>query len=81
MAREGSTASDARDRRRHRPKDAMWRRFGRYRRETCPGVGVPLAFANKEWWSTAEVPIRRNWWHLEKPFPYLLGREIFGSFQ
>ena len=56
MAREGSTASDARDRRRHRPKDAMWRRFGRYRRETCPGVGVPLAFANKEWWSTAEVP-------------------------
>ena len=43
MAREGSTASDARDRRRHRPKDAMWRRFGRYRRETCPGVGVPLA--------------------------------------
>jgi len=24
MAREGSTASDARDRRRHRPKDAMF---------------------------------------------------------
>ena len=32
MAREGSTASDARDRRRHRPMDDMWRCFGRSRR-------------------------------------------------
>ena len=43
MAREGSTASDARDRRRYRPKDDMWRCFVRLRRDAV-GVGLTARF-------------------------------------